>query len=79
MNWSSESLLIRSRAAQEYYATHSAELEKGHAQWKAAAMDNGVQSFIAARYVPKVIERIRVLGGAGKGSALARRIAPGRR
>lgn len=68
VNWSSESLLIRSQAAQEYYATHSAELEKTHKAWKATAMDNGVQSFVAARYVPKVAKRIRILGGAGKAS-----------
>jgi fructose/tagatose bisphosphate aldolase len=66
VNWSSESLLIRSRAAQEYYATRTAELEKSHPAWKATAMDHGVQSFVAARYVPKVAERIRILGGAGK-------------
>lgn len=66
VNWSSESLLFRSQAAQEYYATHTAELEKTHKAWKATAMDNGVQSFVAARYVPKVAERIRILGGAGK-------------
>lgn len=66
VNWSSESLLIRSRAAQEYYATHAAELEKTHPRWKATAMDHGVQSFVSARYVPKVIERIRILGGEGK-------------
>lgn len=68
VNWSSESLLIRSQAAQEYYATHHAELEKTHKAWKTTAMDNGVQSFVAARYVPKVVERIRILGGAGKSS-----------
>lgn len=66
VNWSSESLLIRSQAAQEYFATHAAELEKTHKSWKAAAMDNGVQSFVAARYVRKVAERIRILGGEGK-------------
>jgi fructose-bisphosphate aldolase class II len=67
VNWSSESLLIRSRAAQEYYTTHSAELEKSHPKWKATAMDHGVQSFVSERYVPKVVERIRILGGAGMG------------
>ena len=69
VNWSSESLFIRSRAAQDYYATHSAELEKKHKNWKATAMDNGPQSHIAAAYVPKVAERIRLLGGAGRGAA----------
>ena len=67
VNWSSESLLIRSQAARDFYAVHTAELEKSHAQWKATAMDNGVQSFIAGRYVPRVAERIRILGGEGRG------------
>jgi fructose-bisphosphate aldolase class II len=69
VNWSSESLLIRSQAAQEYYATHTAELDKKHPAWKATAMDNGLQEFIAARYLPKVEARIRLLGGAGQGRA----------
>jgi tagatose 1,6-diphosphate aldolase GatY/KbaY len=64
VNWSSESLLIRSQAARDFFGSHAAELEKTHPQWKATAMDNGVQSFISARYVPKLIERIRTLGGA---------------
>ena len=67
VNWSSESLLIRSRAAREYFASKTAELEKSHRAWKAHAMDNGVQAFVAERYVPRVAERIRVLGGAGMG------------
>jgi len=66
VNWSSESLLIRSRAAQEFYATHTAQLEKSHKDWKATAMDNGVQSFVSGRHVPKVAERIRILNGEGR-------------
>lgn len=66
VNWSSESLLIRSRAAQEFFSTHTSELEKTHPQWKVTAMDHGVQSFVSSRYVPKVAERIRILGGAGR-------------
>jgi fructose-bisphosphate aldolase, class II len=66
VNWSSESLLIRSKAAQAYYQTHTAELEKSHKLWKNTAMDNGLQSFIAERYLPVVQERMRLLGGAGK-------------
>lgn len=69
VNWSSESLLLRSEAAREYYATHTAELDRRHKAWKATAMDHGVQSYIAARYVPKVIERLRILGSAGTVSA----------
>jgi fructose-bisphosphate aldolase, class II len=66
VNWSSESLLIRSQAAAEYYGTHKAELDKAHPKWKATAMDNGVQQFIAERYVPVVMERLRVLGSANQ-------------
>ncbi len=66
VNWSSESLLIRSRAAREYYATKADELEKSHRAWKAHAMDHGVQSYIADRYVDLVAARIQVLGGAGR-------------
>ncbi len=66
VNWSSESLLLRSKAAQEFFATHTAELEKSHPKWKNTAMDNGLQTFVSARYVPIVAERIRLLGGEGK-------------
>jgi len=69
VNWSSESLLLRSGAARDFYAARAAELEPGHPQWKASAMDNGVQSFVAARYVPRVAERMRLLGGEGQGPA----------
>ena len=69
VNWSSESLLLRSRAAQEFFATHAAQLEKSHKDWKNTAMDHGQQAFVASRYVPKVVERIKLLGGAGRGAA----------
>lgn len=69
VNWSSESLLLRSQAAQEFFASHAAQLEKTHKDWKNTAMDNGLQAFVAARYVPRVAERITLLGGAGQGSA----------
>jgi fructose-bisphosphate aldolase, class II len=76
VNWSSESLLIRSQAAQEYYATHIDELKKTHPEWKSTAMDHGVQSYVSDRYVPKVIERIRILGGEGKASQFASTTLP---
>jgi len=69
VNWSSESLFLRSRAAQEFYATCGPQLEKGHKDWKATAMDHGVQSFVCARYLPQVIERIQILGGSGHASS----------
>jgi fructose/tagatose bisphosphate aldolase len=74
VNWSSESLLVRSRAAQEYYATHAAELEKTHPKWKATTVDNGLQTFVAARYLPVVTERIKLLGGAGMAPILLERL-----
>jgi len=76
VNWSSESLLIRSQAAQKFYATHGAELTKRHPEWKATAMDNGVQSFISQQYVPRVANRIRALGGEGRAEGLAEKLAP---
>lgn len=69
VNWSSESLLIRSTAAKAFYAEHTPQLDPRHAQWKATAMDNGVQQFVSARYVPRVVERMRLLGGSGQASA----------
>ncbi len=66
VNWSSESLLLRSEAAQEYYRTQAEKLARNHPEWKATAMDHGVQSFVSARYQPRVVERLRILGGAGK-------------
>ncbi len=71
VNWSSESLLIRSRAAQDYYATHTAQLDKSHPDWKATAMDHGLQSHVSAVYLPRVIERIRILGGADQATGSA--------
>lgn len=70
VNWSSESLLIRSQAARAYYAEFSDRLESRHKQFKTTAMDNGVQTFIAERYIPRVVERIRILGGAGRASVI---------
>lgn len=70
VNWSSESLLIRSQAAQQFYSAHTAELERQHPQWKNTAMDNGLQRFISAKYIPRVTERIRILGGEGKANLL---------
>ncbi|HEY1764738.1 MAG TPA: class II fructose-bisphosphate aldolase [Opitutaceae bacterium] len=77
VNWSSESLQCRSTAARDYYASSKEELSPGHSRWKAAAMDNGVQGFISARYVPKVAGRMRLLGGAGRGPAFVAGLARG--
>ncbi len=66
VNWSSESLLLRSTCAQEFYAAQ--RLVPTEPGFKEAAMDNGVQSYIAVRYVPAVAERIQLLGGAGMGA-----------
>jgi fructose-bisphosphate aldolase, class II len=73
VNWSSESLYLRSMAAKQYYSENSEKLERQHPEWKNTAMDNGVASFVSKVYVPKVVERIKVLGGEG----MAGRFAPG--
>lgn len=66
VNWSSESLRIRSQSAQEYYLEQQAALTPGHPHWKSAAMDHGVQAHVASRYQPRVVERIRLLGASGQ-------------
>ncbi len=63
VNWSSESLLIRSQAAREFYHQHEAQLQPGHPDWKNTAMDNGLQRWVSERYIPRVVERIRTLRG----------------
>jgi fructose-bisphosphate aldolase class II len=75
VNWSSESLLCRSGAARDYYSEMAAQLDPGHAKWKATAMDNGVQAYVSARYVPRVAERMALLGGSGRGPAFAAGLA----
>ena len=64
VNWSTESLMIRSEAAREYYS-QTENFDKKHPNWKNNVMDNGVNSFISTKYVPKVAERIEILGGKG--------------
>lgn len=78
VNWSSESLLLRSEAARAYYPARQAESSKSHPAWKATAMDHGVQSWIAERYVPIVRERMRLLGGADRGRLLRPLLDTGR-
>lgn len=67
VNWSSESLLIRSHAAREYFQNYGARLEKSHPDFKATAMDNGLQTYVSSIYEMRVVERIRTLGGAEHG------------
>lgn len=74
VNWSSESLLLRSQAARDFYKTQAEALEKRHPRWKSTAMDHGVQSFVSQRYIPKVIERLQILGAAGKASLALRAV-----
>ena len=69
VNWSSESLLIRSTAARDFYASHTSELEKRHPRWKVTVMDSGLQASISETYVPRVAECMRTLGGTGQGRA----------
>ncbi|HEY5078601.1 MAG TPA: class II fructose-bisphosphate aldolase [Opitutaceae bacterium] len=76
VNWSSESLLCRSTAARDYYSEMAGQLEPAHPKWKATAMDNGVQAYVCARYVPKVVERMTLLGGAGRAPDFIRSLPP---
>jgi len=70
VNWSSESLLIRSQGARAYYAEHGDQLERGQPRFKTTAMDTGLQTFVGERYRPAVEARIRLLGGAGQATAI---------
>jgi fructose/tagatose bisphosphate aldolase len=69
VNWSTESLLIRSEAAREYYSQED-KFEKQHPDWKNTVMDNGINTYISTIYLPKVQERIKVLNGEGKASGI---------
>ena len=69
VNWSTESLLIRSEAARAYYA-QSEKFDKKHPAWKNTVMDNGVSTYVSEQYIPKVIDRIKVLNGEGKANKL---------
>ena len=72
VNWSSESLLMRSQAALAYYTSMAATLDPLNKGFKAAAMDHGVQSAVSSTYIPKVVERMRILGSAGRASGCLR-------
>ena len=74
VNWSSESLLIRSGAARDFYASHAEELGKTHPKWKETAMDNGLQTAIARTYIPRVRERIEALNGKGQASRFRKKL-----
>ena len=47
------------------------QFDKKHPSWKDTVMDNGVNSFVAKEYIPKVEERMKLLGGEGKASVLS--------
>jgi fructose/tagatose bisphosphate aldolase len=61
VNWSSESLLLRSQAARTFYKEFGAQLEAGTPDFKTTAMDNGVQSFISKCYIPRLVSRMQLL------------------
>ncbi len=74
VNWSSESLLIRSQALRAFYQSNSDKLEKSHPEFKATAMDHGPQSYVAQQYQPRVRARIETLGGNGFGRAFLKTV-----
>jgi fructose/tagatose bisphosphate aldolase len=69
VNWSTESLLIRSEAARAYYNQHE-KFEKKHPSWKNTVMDNGVSTYIAEKYISRVMDRMKTLQGADKAKNL---------
>lgn len=75
VNWSTESLYIRSNAAKKYYELSTERFDKKHKDWKTTAMDNGVHSFVSETYIPKVKERIKILGAENKASEIMRLVA----
>jgi fructose-bisphosphate aldolase, class II len=75
VNWSSESLLLRSHLARDYYERFGAQLERTHPKFKETAMDNGLQQFVSNGYVPKVATKIALLGGAKQASEAMKTLA----
>jgi len=75
VNWSSESLLIRSEAAAAFFDQNRERLRQTHPDFKATAMDNGLQQSISAAYVPKVMARIESLGGRGRAADFLKNLA----
>ncbi|MEM7387414.1 MAG: class II fructose-bisphosphate aldolase, partial [Verrucomicrobiota bacterium] len=69
VNWSSESLLIRSGALRRYYTEKAEQLEKGHPDFKTTAMDHGPQQFVSSLYRPIVAERLQHLGSPGQAAS----------
>lgn len=61
VNWSSESLLIRSQALRQYCDDYAGDFERSSPAWKNTVMDNGPQSHISAAYLPTVIKRLKIL------------------
>jgi fructose/tagatose bisphosphate aldolase len=77
VNWSSESLYLRSMAAKQYYTDFAEKFERKHPEWKNSVMDNGVAAHVSKVYVPKVVERIRILGAEGMAGRFAKIAMPG--
>lgn len=69
VNWSSDSLGIRSAAALDYYQTNAEKLARTHPEFKVTAMDNGMNAHISQAYVPWVTERLKTLNASGQGKA----------
>lgn len=70
VNWSTESLYIRSNTAKKYYEVMADQFDKKHKAWKATVMDNGVNKFVSETYIPKVKERMKILGAENKATEI---------
>jgi fructose/tagatose bisphosphate aldolase len=75
VNWSSDSLHLRSQAAHRYWHEATPKLARDHAEFKITAMDTGMQDAIAASYIDAVVARMTVLGGVGEGARVRKAIA----
>jgi fructose-bisphosphate aldolase class II len=75
VNWSSESLFARANAMREYFTRFGERIDARHPEFKKTAMDNGMNAFVAERYIPLVVERLGWLGSAGKAGACREAIA----
>ncbi|MEZ4827009.1 MAG: class II fructose-bisphosphate aldolase [Bacteroidia bacterium] len=75
VNWSSESLYLRSMAAKKYYSEYADKFDRKHKDWKNTVMDNGVSAFVSREYIPLVAEKMTILGGQGQGSSFIQSIS----
>ncbi len=68
VNWSTNNIILRSSAAREYYSLYGERMDPKYPDFKKMAMDNGVNRYVSAKFLPEVKNLITLLNGAGKAS-----------